>query len=180
VKESREMKMINKTVLTAFLSGLFILCLVSGTGSQNLGVGYSPYYGAGGRYEKPMPKDPFMEKIAAKFNTNTTILYSLQEKGYGRLELIRMFLIAQKAGKSIGPVVEARDNKLRLSAIARKFSVDYETVYDESYRIKTELENSSTVYAETGVAIATGPVCGGTTSCAFPAQLFISTANFKP
>ena len=121
----------------------FILCASAYT--QNLGVGYSPYYGqASRRQEKPRLQDPFIKSIAERFNRDEGELYSLQEKGYGRFELIRLLLIALKAEKPFVQIIETRDKNIKISTIAKKYNLDYAAVYKEACEIKSELEKETT------------------------------------
>jgi hypothetical protein len=151
-----------KIILLAALYNI-ISCINAYT--QNLGIGYSPSYRSSqGKQEKDKSKDPFIKNIAVKFNWNPGELYFLREVGYGRVELIKLLLIAAKADVPLNPIIEARAKNMRISRIAKKYNVDYKSVYREAYIIRTELEAITTTQAEISMEKSTDTLTSGTTS----------------
>lgn len=157
------MKNILRTVIVLFAA--YFLGSGINALAQYMGVGYSPY--DAGMMQKKLEneklKDPFIKGIAYKFDMNANDLYRLQERGYGRLELIRILLIARKADIPYGKLLEPRDRSVTLQRIAKKNNIDYKSIYEESYGIKSELERLTTSQIEALIETSTRTLTGTVT-----------------
>ncbi|MDI6641770.1 MAG: hypothetical protein QME68_05610, partial [Elusimicrobiota bacterium] len=111
-----------------------------------IGVDFIPYPAERAEKAKKVPelKNDFIEKISIRFNQNYDKLYLLYRRGYGYTELIKLLLITEKSGKALDEIVKIREKKEKISKIATSLGLDYKEIYFESYKIKTELESSTT------------------------------------
>lgn len=113
-----------------------------------VGVNFAP--GSGGNSEvhksTAVPKSVFVKHIAKKMNKDEVKLQGLWRRGYGFVELIKLSLIADGANETFEKIVEQREKKQKLKAIAQKYNLNYNGIYRRSYEIKSELEAEVTDY----------------------------------
>jgi len=85
-------------------------------------------------------KDPFVLVLAKKFAVEEHVLSQAVDKGFGRTELIRLILIAQKSGKNLDDVLKERENGARLAKIAQNHNQDNAKIRKEALALLKELE----------------------------------------
>lgn len=67
-------------------------------------------------------------------------LTSLIQKGYYRLELLQIVLIAEKAGKPLSSVTELREKGKGLRELASSLGADFDSIYDRSLELDRRIE----------------------------------------
>lgn len=160
---------------------LFIILIIaelSITGSistgQDVGVGFGVNVTPGaGKKAKPKSKkkqelkDAFIERIAIRLDQDPDELHSLRRKGYGRVELIKLILIAKKTKQPLNEIVKLRNRKEKIKKIAEKYNLDYKKIYFQAKKIKLEIKREEGKFFK--------PLKTGTTTI-----LINQTTTYKP
>jgi len=112
----------------------------------------------------PKPVDPFIQALAKKMEIPEKILFEAAEKGFGRLELIRLILISKKSGKALPELIQEREKNTRFAKIAASTKTDNKAIKEEGETILKDLEKQvqydlshSTGTATAGVENKTKP-----------------------
>ena len=93
--------------------------------------------------EEPKPVEPFVQALAKKMDLPEKVLTEATEKGFGRMELIRLILMAKKSGKSLTDLIQEREKGTRLAKIAESAKADNRAVKKEAGEILKDLEKDA-------------------------------------
>lgn len=109
---------------------------------SDYGDGVSPLETAPERKEEKVlrPPDVYVEKIAEHFNARQDDVIRLWYKGYGRNELIKLFLITRKSHRKIRELESMRDKNEELSKIAAKYNLDYDAILAEAIEVRKAID----------------------------------------
>lgn len=132
-----------------FLLILSIIFFLTKTISAQVGMGVGIDFSGMGESVQPKekkkekPKDAFIQKLAKRFTQDEDKLHKLWYKGYGRLELTKLLLIAEKTTQPLEEIVRLRA-KEKIAKIAQKYNLDYKEIIKEAAKIKTEIITQET------------------------------------
>jgi len=138
-------------------------CLSADIGT---GIGISPGDSTPNfrREKKIRPIEPFIKVLAKQFHREVSELGALSARGYGRNELIKLLLMAQKSGKDLKDLVKLRDKNTRLSAMADMYHLDYPELLSEAESVRKDIDFK--VPDSTGTIAAPRPGSGVSVSSA--------------
>lgn len=124
----------------------FILCLWPALPCAQVGVGLdltpSMTGTRKGKKKKKKLKNPYVYHLTRHLELDYIEIRKLQKKGYGRIELIKVILIAQKADVPLKDIIKKRDKLIRLKTISEEYKVNYTDIRRESKRIRAEIETN--------------------------------------
>ncbi|MBD3272425.1 MAG: hypothetical protein GF384_07815 [Elusimicrobia bacterium] len=86
-------------------------------------------------------KDSFAYYLSDSFGLEYAQVRNLQKKGFGRIELIKMLLIANRADIDFDEIVKKRSTLTPLETIAREYDLDYRLIRTDAAEYKHEIEN---------------------------------------
>ncbi len=93
--------------------------------------------------EEPKPIEPFIQALAKRTEMPVNVLSEASEKGFGRLELIRLILIAKKAKKPLPDLIQQREKSTRFAKIAEESKVDNIAIKKEALAMLKDLEKDA-------------------------------------
>ena len=95
--------------------------------------------------KSPMPQDPYVKTIAARFGADAAELEKLWRRGYGRNELIKLLVISLKSKTPLNDLVKDREKKARLSELCGKYGLSYRDLLAEAASIRKEIDTKAAV-----------------------------------
>ena len=91
-----------------------------------------------GRKPPPEPKT-IEEKIARKFHIEQSIVLTLEERGYGTEEIIKLLILATATGKRADEISILREEGMDWEGIAKWYGVEMSTLGKETQRLLSEV-----------------------------------------
>ncbi|MFH1378697.1 MAG: hypothetical protein ABII23_00330 [bacterium] len=120
---------------------VFCICTAHLYAQTGVGLDLTPSIGEAVSKDKDTKlKNPFTFHLSRHMELDYVELRKLQKRGYGKIELIKLIVIAQKAGVPLKDIIQKRDAFDTIKKIAQAFNVDYTAVRKESRKIKTTIE----------------------------------------
>jgi hypothetical protein len=142
----------------AACAGLLILSCVSPLAAQ-VDLYSMPQIEDGQAPPPPKPKpaaDPFVRALSKKTSVPESAIEDAVDKGFGRMELLRLILISKKSGKPLAELLKEREKGTRLAKIAEDCGQDNKAVRKEAAALLKEIEAApkppASAPAKTGTA----------------------------
>ena len=112
--------------------------------------------------EEPKPVDPFIQVLSKRMGIPDNVLAEAAQKGIGRMEMIRLILMAKRSGKPLPDLIERREKGERLAKIAESIQADNRAIKkeaqdilkgyeDEAEKIQPEVKASTGTQGTAGV-----------------------------
>ena len=103
--------------------------------------------------EDKTPPEPFIAALSSRTETPLKILDEAHKKGIGRMELIRLILMARESEKPLPELIQAREKGTRFAKMAKDTGTDNRRIKSAAGRmlkeINTEIKNKAEAGAET-------------------------------
>jgi len=91
-----------------------------------------------GRKPPPEPKT-VEERIARQFHIEESIVFGLEERGYGTEEVIKLLIVATATSKRADEISILREEGMGWEEIAKRYGIEMETLDEETQKLLSEV-----------------------------------------
>ena len=99
------------------------------------------------QHKKPKAVDPFVKALSKKTDVPEAMLTETLERGFGRLELIRLILISQKSGTLLPEILKLTEKGTRFAKICEPAKLNNRDIKKEAAAILKDVEKNAEAIA---------------------------------
>ena len=95
--------------------------------------------GGGGRKPLPEPKT-VQERVARKFHVEESNVLTLEQRGYGTEEVIKILILSAATGKRLDEISILKEEGMGWEEIAERYGIETDTLGAETQKLLSEVE----------------------------------------
>ena len=95
------------------------------------------------KVEAPKPAEPFIQALSKRLEVPEKVLTEASEKGFGRMELIRLILTSKQSNKPLPDLIQEREKSKSFAKISEGAKVDNVAIKKEAQVILKDLEKEA-------------------------------------
>lgn len=90
--------------------------------------------------KRKKPVEPFLQVLSKKMEISEALLEDVMEKGFGRMEAIRLILLSKKSAKPLEELAKMREKGTSFAKIAEECRQENRAIKKEAEKILKELQ----------------------------------------